>query len=101
MKHKLEALFSSQDRPTALFAGNDRVFLKVVEFLKEKGLKVGRDVELIVFDNIPFAHLSETPISFIVQPAAEMGQKAAELLFDQINKSEREPEEFVFSSRMV
>ncbi|MGG3466060.1 LacI family DNA-binding transcriptional regulator [Neobacillus pocheonensis] len=101
MKDKLEGLFSLEERPTALFAGNDRVFLKVVEFLKEKGLKVGEDVELIVFDNIPFAHLVEKPISFIVQPATEMGRKAAELLFDQINKVEREPEEFVFPSQMV
>lgn len=101
MKDKLEGLFSLEERPTALFAGNDRVFLKVVEFLKEKGLKVGEDVDLIVFDNIPFVHLVEKPISFIVQPATEMGRKAAELLFDQINKVEREPEKFVFPSQMV
>ncbi|MGG1677869.1 LacI family DNA-binding transcriptional regulator [Neobacillus sp. NRS-1170] len=101
MQGKLEKLFSLKERPTALFAGNDRVFLAVVECLKEKGLKLGKDVELIVFDNIPFAHLVETPISFIVQPASEMGRKAAELLFDQINKVEREPEEFVFPSQMV
>lgn len=101
MKGQLEKLFSSGERPTALFAGNDRVFLVLVKFLREKGLKVGKDIELIVFDNIPFADLVETPISFIVQPASEMGHKAAELLFNQINKVKREPEEFVFPSRMV
>lgn len=101
MKGKLETLFSLKETPTALFAGNDRVFLTVVEFLKEKGLKLGQDIDLIVFDNIPFAHLAETPISFIVQPASEMGKKAAELLFDQINKVEIEPEEYVFPSKMV
>jgi LacI family kdg operon repressor len=101
MKSKLEKLFSLEEKPTAIFAGNDRVFMAVVEFLKEKGIKLGQDIELIVFDNIPFAHLVETPISFIVQPASEMGKKAAELLFDQINKVEREPEEFVFPSRVM
>jgi LacI family transcriptional regulator, kdg operon repressor len=100
MKSKLEKLFSLAEKPTALFAGNDRVFLAVVEFLKEKGIKLGQDIELIVFDNIPYAHLVDTPISFIVQPASEMGKKAAELLFDQINKVGRAPEEFVFPSRM-
>jgi LacI family transcriptional regulator, kdg operon repressor len=101
MKGELERLFSLKEKPTALFAGNDRVFLAAVEFLKEKGIKMGKDIELIVFDNIPFAHLVDTPISFIVQPAHEMGKKAAELLFDQINKVEREPREFVFPSKMV
>jgi LacI family transcriptional regulator, kdg operon repressor len=101
MKGKLETLFSLEEQPTALFAGNDRVFLAVVEFLKEKGLRLGKDVDLTVFDNIPFAHLVEAPISFIVQPASEMGKKAAELLFDQINKVGNEPKEYVFPSQMV
>ncbi|PLS03658.1 LacI family DNA-binding transcriptional regulator [Neobacillus cucumis] len=101
MSHKLEKLFSLEERPTAIFAGNDRVFLEVVKCLKDKGIKVGKDIELVVFDNIPFAQVVETPITFIVQPATEMGTKAAELLFEQINKVERKPEEFVFPSKLV
>jgi LacI family transcriptional regulator, kdg operon repressor len=97
---RLEKLFLLEERPTALFAANDRVFLATVEFLKKKGMKPGRDIELIVFDNIPFAHLLETPISFIIQPASEMGKKAAELLFEQINKGETTPEEFIFPSKI-
>jgi LacI family kdg operon repressor len=101
MKSKLEQLFSLDVKPTALFAANDRVFLAVVEFLKEKGIMLGKDLELVVFDNIPFAHLLEAPISFIIQPASEMGNRAAELLFAQINKENIVPEEFVFPSRMM
>jgi LacI family transcriptional regulator, kdg operon repressor len=101
MKKDLEKLFLLEDRPTALFAGNDRVFLEVVEFLQEKRIKLGQDIELIVFDNIPFAHLIESPISFIVQPAFEMGSKAAELLFGQINKTHEGPKEFVFPSKIL
>ncbi|PEC50977.1 LacI family transcriptional regulator [Bacillus sp. AFS077874] len=101
MKSKLEKLFSLEEKPTAIFAANDRVFLAVMDFLNEKGLKLGKNIDLIVFDNIPFAHLLETPISFIVQPASEMGKKAAELLFDQINKVEKKPKEYVFPSKMV
>jgi len=101
MKSKLEQLFSLEVKPTTLFAGNDRVLLAVLEFLKEKGIKLGNELELIVFDNIPFAHLLEAPISFIIQPATDMGKKAAELLFEQINKENIHPEVFVFPSRML
>ncbi|MEH7117277.1 substrate-binding domain-containing protein [Neobacillus vireti] len=101
MGGKLEELFSLKDRPTAIFAGNDRVFLEVVKFLKGKGLKIGKDIELVVFDNIPFAQVVDTPVTFIVQPATEMGTKAAELLYEQINKVDREPEEFVFPSKLI
>jgi LacI family transcriptional regulator, kdg operon repressor len=100
MKSKLEQLFSLEVKPTLLFAANDRVFMAVGEFLKEKGIKLGKELELIVFDNIPFSHLLEAPISFIIQPATEMGKKAAELLFEQINKENTPPEVFVFPSRM-
>ncbi|ULT57544.1 substrate-binding domain-containing protein [Neobacillus drentensis] len=101
MSSKLERLFSLEERPTAIFAGNDRVFLEVVKCLRAKGLKIGEDIELVVFDNIPFAQVVETPITFIVQPATEMGTKAAELLFEQINKVDRASEEFVFPSKLV
>lgn len=98
MASKLERLFSLPEKPTALFAGNDRVFLVVMEFLKDKGIKLGVDLDLVVFDNIPFKQLLESPVSFINQPALEMGEKAAELLLEQINKVERKPQEFVFPS---
>jgi LacI family kdg operon repressor len=98
MAGKLEQLFSLSEKPTALFAGNDRVFLVVMEFLKNKGIKLGQDLELVVFDNIPFKHLLESSVSFINQPALEMGEKAAELLLEQINKVDIEPQEYVFPS---
>lgn len=102
MKGKLDKLFSMEEKPTAIFAGNDRVFLEVMKSLKDNGLKIGQDIELVVFDNVPFADLLEaSPISFITQPAFEMGSKAAELLFEQINKVERTPKEFVFPSRIL
>jgi LacI family kdg operon repressor len=101
MKMRLEKLFLLEARPTALFAANDRVFLEVVEFLQAKGIKLGREIDLIVFDNIPFAHLIESPISFIVQPAFEMGKMAAELLFAQINKTDEVPKEIVFPSKIL
>lgn len=101
MKSKLEVLFSKEKKPTALFAANDRSFLVVMDFLKEKGTDLGKDLEIIVFDNIPFGHLLESPISFIVQPAVEMGKKAAELLFAQINKQEMQPKQFTFPSQRV
>ncbi|WP_160726108.1 LacI family DNA-binding transcriptional regulator [Bacillus sp. USDA818B3_A] len=101
MRSKLDKLFSLEERPTAIFAGNDRVFLEVVKYLKEKGIKAGEEIELVVFDNIPFAEVVETPFHFIVQPATEMGTKAAELLFEQIKKTDMAPEEFVFPSKWM
>lgn len=100
MKKKLEQLFSLEIKPTALFAANDRVFIALGEFLKEKGMKFGKDLDVVVFDNIPFSQMLETTLSFIIQPAAKMGTKAAELLYEQIRKESHEPEVFVFPSEL-
>ena len=85
MKKELEKLFSLPQPPTALFAGNDLVFLEVLEFFKEKKLKVGKDAALIVFNKsimafLPFfvaifKHASivgngETPITVAISPPA-------------------------------
>lgn len=101
LKWKLGQLFSSAKKPTAIFAANERVFLAVMEFIKEGGIKLGKEMELIVFDNIPFVHLLEAPISYIIQPAYEMGKKAAELLYEQIQGEDIAEKKFIFPSRLV
>lgn len=101
MKQELDKLICLQEPPTALFAGNDLVFLEVLEFLKEKRMKIGRDIALVVFDNIPFAHLVETPVTTIAQPGYAMGQKAAEVLLQQIKEDTQDFHEYVFPCELV
>ncbi|MDQ0219192.1 LacI family transcriptional regulator [Peribacillus cavernae] len=101
MQEELEKLFSLKQPPTALFAGNDLAFLEVLEFFNGKRLKIGKDVALIVFDNIPFAHLAETPVTTIAQPAHEMGQQAAELLLKQIDDEVQDVQEYVFPCELL
>ncbi|MFK4998811.1 substrate-binding domain-containing protein [Bacillus sp. N9] len=98
----MKEAFSLPEPPTALFAGNDLVFLETLEAFKENQVKIGRDIALIVFDNIPFAHLVETPVTTIAQPGFEMGQKAAELLINNIeNKEPQVARQYVFPCKLM
>ncbi|RBW68464.1 LacI family DNA-binding transcriptional regulator [Bacillus taeanensis] len=102
IQSELDKMFSLSKSPTALLAGNDLVLLEVLAFLKEKGIKVPRDLSLIVFDNLSFAHISEPTITAIIQPAYEMGKKAAELLLAQIMKENvTTPTEHIFEGRLI
>jgi LacI family transcriptional regulator, kdg operon repressor len=101
LKKHLSLMFDLPEPPTALFAGNDLVFLEVLEFLQERRIKIGKDLSLIVFDNIPFAHLADPPVTTIAQPAYEMGKKAAEILYKQINKEDVDPETVIFPSSII
>ncbi len=101
LHQNLNQLFQLDMPPTAILAGNDLVFLEILSFLQEKKLKIPEDVSLIVFDNIPFAHLTNPPMTIIAQPAFEMGAKAADLLLKQINKEAILPERIYFTCELI
>jgi LacI family transcriptional regulator len=83
-REKLVDAFSRGRRPTALFAGMDMLAIRVMETLREMGLQIPRDVAVVGFDNIEFAPFTQPPLSTVQQPTAEMGRRAAEILFERI-----------------
>ena len=101
VKTELSQLFQKENPPTAILAGNDLVFLETLAFLQENQLRVPEDVSLIVFDNFPFAHLSNPPMTMIAQPAFEMGRKATEILLKQINKDHYEAEKIIYPCELI
>lgn len=77
-------LMSLPAPPTAIFALNDRMAIGAIRYLKEAGYRVPQDVSVIGFDDVPLAELFDPPLTTIRQPALEMGQQAARVLFDLI-----------------
>ena len=75
----------SSQKPTAFFAANNFILIGVVKALRELNLKVPEDVSVVGFDDFPESMLIEPFFTVAIQPAYEMGQKAAELLIKQIN----------------
>jgi LacI family transcriptional regulator len=57
----------------------------VLEELRARGLRHGKDVGLVCFDDAPWAEVVDPPIPIISQPAYEIGASAAELLVKRIN----------------
>lgn len=73
-------LFSMEERPTAIFSGNDNMAWEVLEVAEEFGLRVPDDVAVVGFDDTaPSAH-KRPPLTTVRQPFDEMGKRAAELL---------------------
>lgn len=78
-------LMRMTDPPTAIFAGNDRTAMGTYDALRELGLKIGKDVAVVGFDNqgIIAADL-HPPLSTMQLPHYEMGQWAFQYLLEQI-----------------
>lgn len=101
LQQEIEKALQSDKPPTALLAGNDLVFLEVLQFLKERKIKIPKEMAVIVFDNLPFTHFLEPPITTISQPAYEMGRKAAEILLKLVLEEAEEPKEHIFPCQLL
>ena len=70
--------------PTAVFAISDVLAAGVVRQLFQMGLRAGRDVDVIGFDNTSLSKVTTPSISTVAQPRTLLGGKAAELLLEKI-----------------
>lgn len=87
---ELEKMFNLAEPPQALLAGNDLTLFEVLKFVRKNKLSIPDDIAVIGIDDVSFADLYNPPLTTIKQPTFEMGEKAAELLFNKINKVEND-----------
>lgn len=81
-------------KPDAIFTTSDRLALDCFSGVKEQGVSMPDEVAFIGFTNLTVAHLLNPSLSTVVQPAFEIGQAAAELLLDSIEKKPQSIEQF-------
>jgi LacI family transcriptional regulator len=87
----IQQLLKNKNRPDAIFCGNDTTALSAIIYLQQNGIKVPEDIAIVGFSNEPFSEVVTPSISTIKQPGFKMGQKAAELIINQILKKEETP----------
>lgn len=81
----MEAFLSGPDRPTAVFAANDRIAITLYRAAATVGLSVPGDLSVIGFDDLDVSAHLEPPLTTMAQPFLKIGRTAAELLLRRIN----------------
>ena len=79
------AKLQPNERPDAVFAANDQLALGLLQSFAANGLHVPEDIAIVGFDDIDFASQSSIPLTSVSQPRQLIGERAAELLFDEID----------------
>ena len=79
---------ASEGPASALFSLNNVTTLRVLQALKESGIKIPDEMAVIGFDDFSLAPLLSPPLTAIRQPAQVLGTQAAKLLFDHIENVE-------------
>jgi LacI family transcriptional regulator len=80
-----EQLLQADTPPTAIFAVNDFAAVGVMGTLREHGLKVGRDVAVVGFNDVPIAGELPVPLSTVRSPLRAMGALAVASLIDRLD----------------
>jgi LacI family repressor for deo operon, udp, cdd, tsx, nupC, and nupG len=81
----MEALLICNPLPTAIFAGNDEIAIGAIRAMTRVGLRVGRDISVIGFDDMRIASLYEPAVTTIRVPTEELGYRSMLALVDQLH----------------
>jgi DNA-binding LacI/PurR family transcriptional regulator len=79
-----ERLSDAANRPDAIFCTNGPTALGALRGLRDCGMQTPRDIGFVTFDELTVDELFTPAITSIVQPAYEIGFRAAEILLRRI-----------------
>ena len=86
----LEAVLALPEPPTAILAQSDRIAMRALDRLRERGLAVPGDVSVIGFDGVPEGASSEPPLTTVSQPIVELGRRAVQVIIEHGREVRRE-----------
>jgi DNA-binding LacI/PurR family transcriptional regulator len=87
---RVRRALSGEDRPTALFVASDVLAIKVMEVIRDMGLRIPEDVAVAGFDDILMSAHTLPPLTTVRQPSTKIGQRAANLLLERIDGADDE-----------
>ncbi len=103
VEEAMNKLLTLKRKPDAVITTSDKLTTGCLKTLKRRGLHVPNDIAIIGFSNSDIMELFDPPLTYIRQPAEEMGRDATELLL-QLVESKRPIKEFekrVLSPKLV
>jgi LacI family transcriptional regulator len=100
-KQAFEAIYASDELPTALFVCNDMMAMGVISTANKFGIKVPEHLSVIGYDDIKLAKYICPALTTIHQPKFNLGQKAFDTLLDKIQNNREENVEINLEPTLV
>jgi LacI family transcriptional regulator len=97
----LQLLTKIEDRPTALFLMDGTMVIGALQAIAKLGLHCPEDIALVGFDDSPWASVVSPHLTVVAQPTYEIGQTAAQFLFDRLENPKREPREIRLQTKLI
>lgn len=98
----VQKALSAEVPPDAFLAANEPMALGAVAELRSRGLRIGKDVGFVGFDDSPWAQILDTPLTVVAQQSYEIGAQAARMLIERLTQRSQIPPRYVeFSTSLV
>lgn len=82
----IDEFVSMRLRPDAIVCGNDVAALHCLRRFKQMGIQVPDEIAVVGFDDLPEAEDSEPTLTTVRQPMQQVGEEAAKMLLQQLQK---------------
>jgi LacI family transcriptional regulator len=88
----LKEYLAKKQRPSAIFANNDGVAIRVMAMLRRMNIRIPDDVAVVGFDDNYLSGFLSPPLTTVRQPDSRVGTLAAKLLLERISgRSDEQP----------
>ena len=87
--------------PTALFVASDVVAFGAMAAIREHGLTIPADIALVGFDDVPLARYVDPPLTTVYLPAAELGQRAGQMLINLIQEGDVSTPHILLETKLI
>lgn len=93
-------LLKLKERPTALVATDDVMAFGAMDAIKEAGLRIPQDMEIMSFNNVPSSELTQPSLTSVDIDAFSLGYEASKLIIDKI-KGEVKTDRVIIPTKII
>jgi LacI family transcriptional regulator len=97
----MEVIINKVKKIDAAFCCSDEIAMGVINTLREKGINVPEQVDVIGFENIYASSIYYPKLTTIEEPMYDMGSVGMRMLIKLVNKKEIEQEHYVLDYKLI
>ena len=99
--HATAQLLDSFPELTAIFASNDAMAIGAMQYIKEKGRKIPKDISVIGFDDVNADLFTDPPLSSMKVPKVELGAESLRLMLEILKNNIRKSKKIMIPVELV
>lgn len=91
----IRELLCQEDKIDGIFFSTNTISLSGIKSLMNEGVDISKDIQVVCFDKNEAFELMSISIPYVLQPIADIGKKAVEVLINEIKTKKSENKEIV------